>query len=98
MSFPDLTLRTGGALWSVATGTPVNGNNTIDMGLPDYITQTTEFDPNWVFITVESLGPSIGGVTFVGYSLDHRKVILNFNQTGTDQATVELRLVHSLVR
>jgi len=97
MSFPDLVLRPGGALWSSAQGTPVNGSNTFNMGLPEHITDQ-EFDPNWVFITVEALGPSVTGVSFVSFSPDNTQVTLDFIQSGTDQVIVELRLIHSVVR
>jgi hypothetical protein len=97
MAFPNLVLRPGGVLWSVATGVPVNGANTFSTGLSEKITQTN-FNPNWIFITVEAGGASVTGVSFVSFSLDNSQVTLNFVQSGVDPATVELRLIHTMVR
>lgn len=93
MSFPNLALKTDGQLHAEATGQPANGNNTFSIGIPaQYINE------EWLEIEVTSLGDSVSDAQYVGLSIDKTQLTINFTQTGTDQATVAVRQVHSIER
>ena len=93
MSFPNLTLSTGGLLVASATGTPTNGNNTFEHGIAPHL-----IDEDWLDILVTALGPTVSAVSYVSLSADKRSITLNFTQGGTDTAYVRVSLVHSRVR
>lgn len=89
MAFGDLTVRSAGVLLSEATSTPSDGDNTIDLGF-------TPENSDWVTVSVYLLGPSITDVSLT--SLSGSTLVLNFTQTGTDQATIIVREDHTLIR
>lgn len=95
MSFPDLTLAPSDARYhSSATGTPSNGNNTVNLGL------AAKLDPNSVnedqlLFEVFCLGPSVTTCTFVSYDKATGNAVLDFTQAGADQCRVECTLRYS---
>lgn len=93
MAFPNLALRSGGHLHSENTGIPVNGDNAFLLGIP-----ANEVNTDWLNITVEALGGSITGASYVGLSADKLTVTINFVQAGADQAHVQADIIHSAVR
>jgi hypothetical protein len=92
MSFPDLVRIPGGVIHASATGTPSNGNNTVDIGFEPSIA----LEPDWVEIEVIALGGSIRDVTFV--SLIGTQLTLGFDQIGTDRCYISALYTHSIVR
>ncbi len=99
MAIPNLTLRPDGALWAEAIAAePDNGDNTFQIGIPRAVVP----DDDWLAIGIERLGGSVESATYVPNSLDLSvdppRITLNFVQTGTDRATVIVRLIHSVVK
>ena len=105
MSFPDLQPRPddrqgpSGAseLWAEATGLPDNGNNTFMLPFIGLGVNPAAITEDWLNITIQPLGPSITGATFVSLSGDKQFMTLNFVQGGADQARVTVEVIHSLV-
>jgi hypothetical protein len=99
MSFPDLTLKEGGALHSQGQGVPVDGDNEFDAGidLERYDNELSiDVVNEWLRLEVFGLGDSVEGATFV--SRNGSKITLNFTQSGADEALVLATLKHSSVR
>jgi len=91
VSFPNLQLKPGGVLHSVATGVPVDGDNTFELGF-----DLENINDEWLRIDVFALGSQVTGATYVSRS--GTQVTMNFTQLGTDQARVEAKIIHSSVR
>ncbi len=90
MSFPALALRTGGIMNSQAAGVPTNGQNTIAHNIPNVT------DPDWIDVVVANAGTSITDASLV--SVDATNIVIDFSQSGVDQATVIATYKHSIVR
>lgn len=93
MAFPNLVQRPGSRLWSEATGVPVNGPNTFALDLDPALVEA-----EWLFFDIQSLGPSVNGVSFVSLSADKTQITLDFIQTGTDAVRVVAQLLHTIPR
>lgn len=91
--FPGLVRRPGSALWSEATGVPVDGNNTFALGLDPLTIQE-----DWLQITVDALGSSVLHAEYVGLSADRTQITINFSQAGTDPARVIVQNTHTVIR
>jgi hypothetical protein len=98
MAIPNLTLRPGGVLWAEATAVPDNGDNTFQIGIDRVYVP----DEDWLEILVQRLGTSVEGFSYVPASLDLSvnppRITLNFTQSGTDQARVIVRQIHTVVQ
>lgn len=102
MSFPNLTPTPNSSgrrvLHASATGVPINGVNTFDIGI-DLLALENAADPNlddWITIRVWALGTSVLGASYAGRL--GNLVFVNFQQTGVDPCFVEAEVTHSLVR
>ena len=96
MPFPDLVASENAALHSAGTGTPDNGNNTFNLGLPvDKVETVAAQSEDRIVLNIFPLGPSVTGATFV--SRNGAQVTVNFTQGGADQARVECQLIHSSI-
>lgn len=103
---PDVTTRRGVAqLWAQATGVPDNGLNTFEIPFVDPLPGGSQIDPDLIFnsanslkIIVTPLAPGVSGVVLGSplLSADKRFMTLNFTADGIAQATVLVRLFHSL--
>lgn len=93
MAFPNLILTPGGVLHSEKSGTPINGDNTFELGiLPENINE------EYLDIEVTPLGPSVTSASYVSLSPDKKNITINFTQAGANQAKVTAKQTHSLVR
>ena len=90
MAFPNLALRSGGVNHATNTGVPVNGANTFLHNIPNVD------DATWIDVDVIALGPSITAATLT--SVNTTTIVINFTQSGTDQATVNATLQHTIDR
>jgi len=101
VSFPNLILTPEGVLHSKNTGVPDNGINKFDAGvdldkLDNLLAGGAAAVDTWLVVRVWGLGPSVTNANYIGRTGNEIRV--NFTQLGTDQALVELEIVHSLVR
>lgn len=106
MAFPNLTPKADnrqGATSKVsdivaeATGQPDNGVQTVGLPFVSQGIDPTIIDEEWLQIRCDALGPSVTGCTFVSLAADKLSMDLSFTQSGTDQATVKVTLIHSVI-
>lgn len=92
MATATLASRLGGSLLVEGEFIPTNGLNTVMFGFPAGLI----VDPDWLDITIQASGPSIGGCTLS--ALTTQAVVLAVSQGGSDSLQTQVRLVHSIVR
>ena len=88
--FPNLQLDPLAEYHAAAEGVPDNGNNTI--GLPF---RKEIIDPDRLVIDVFSLGSSVTNAELISVDPDNQEMVVNFTQSGNDEARVEAVIRHS---
>ena len=79
-----------------ATGVPVNGNNVVPLPWVGQGVDPALIDLNRITFRVEAQGPSVTGSEVVSLAPDKLSAILNFDQTGADEALVRATLAHTI--
>jgi len=90
MAFPDLVLDPEAQYHAAARGVPDNGNNTI--GLPF---RKEIIDPDRLVVDVFSKGSSVTNAELISVDPDNQEMVVNFTQSGNDEALVEAKIRYS---
>jgi hypothetical protein len=93
MPIPNLTRIPGGVLHSYGVGVPVNGNNTFQLGIEDYLV-----DPTWLRFFVIARGPSVQSAGDATYDANTGAVTIPIVQLGADEVRIDAWVEYSAGR